>query len=178
MKKILTVIGLLTSLTAAPTYAADEPVSTTATYGSWTVRCNMIAASADAEPQKLCEMVQSIRIRDTGQVLMEIALGRLNEADPISMVFKLPSVVWLRTDVTVSFGEAVKPSPDFTASYFRCQPDFCLADVGLDADQQTAILAENSLVVGFADGTQKPINVPISLDGFGAAFNSIFAAAE
>ncbi|PCI02373.1 MAG: hypothetical protein COB78_13385 [Hyphomicrobiales bacterium] len=177
MLKTVAALSLLAALSAVTPLQAQEPVSTTATFGSWTVRCNAVANKEDpkAVPAKLCEMVQSIRIRKTGQVLMEIALGRLNETDPISMVFKVPATVWLRSAVPVSLGNKAKDKADFEASYFRCHPQYCLADNKLTNDQQENLLKAKSITVGFTDATQKTAHIPVSLEGFAPAFNSIFA---
>lgn len=180
MFKTFTTLSLLATLSAFTLSLiqaqAQEPASTTATFGAWTVRCNAVANKDDAKApsEKLCEMVQSIRIRKTGQVLIEIAFGRLNKTDPISLVIKVPATVWLRSAISVSLGDKVKPTPDFEASYFRCHPQYCLADKKLTSNQQESLLKAKSITVGFTDATQKTAHIPVSLDGFAPAFNSIF----
>ena len=177
MPKTITALSLLAVLFAVTPSQAEEPVSTTATFGSWTVRCNAVANEKDtkAAPTKLCEMVQSIRIRKSGQVLMEIALGRLNETDPISMLFKVPATAWLRSAVPVSLGNKTKDTADLEASYFRCHPQYCLADIKLTSVQLENLLEAKSITVGFTDATQKTVHIPVSFDGFAPALNSIFA---
>lgn len=176
MFKTFATLTLLATLSAFTPSLAQEPASTTATFGAWTVRCNAVANKNDAKApsEKLCEMVQSIRIRKTGQVLIEIALGRLNKADPISLVIKVPATVWLRSAVPVSIGDKAKDTPNFEASYFRCHPQYCLADKKLTSNQQESLLKAKTITVGFTDATQKTAHIPVSLDGFAPAFNSIF----
>ncbi len=57
---------------AAPA-AADEPQSTTATYGTWQLRCRI--STIAGKPTKSCEIAQTIQIKGQAQPLVQIAIG-------------------------------------------------------------------------------------------------------
>lgn len=156
--------------------AQETPTSTTATYGSWVVRCSTVTTeTADtATPEKLCEMAQTMRLRETGQTILEIALGRLNDNEPISLVFQVPPTVWLRDDIQLSLGTEIKATPDFLASYFRCSAQSCLADGQIVPALREALLADSAMIVEFVEASRNKVRVPVSLEGFSAAFAATF----
>lgn len=163
-------------LLLTPVNAQEVPISTTATYGSWVVRCSTVATGTegDASPKKLCEMAQTMRLRETGQTVLEIALGRLNADEPISLVFRVPPSVWLRDDIQLSLGSETKASPDFSASYFRCSAQSCLADGQITPALRENLLTDSAMIVEFVEASRNKVRVPVSLEGFAAAFAATF----
>lgn len=171
-------IGLIAATIGFPGAAMAQntgPASTTATYGAWTQRCSTVV-DADSGSAKLCEMVQTVRIRKTGQTVLEVAFGRLAKEDPIAIVFKVPANVWLRSPVTLRVGKDAEGAVDLEASYFRCDTQFCYADGRLEAALKDKVLAAKTMTITFEDGAHNKVALPTSLDGFADAFAVTFPA--
>ena len=164
-------------LLAAPALAQQPaPSSRTETYGDWTKRCTAVSdASEEGGKAWRCEMAQTVQLRNTGQTILQIALGRVASDAPISVVFQVPSTVWLRTPITLTVGDGTG-DPDLTATYFRCGADACLADGELDDALRQKLLVGSTMSVSFADGTQRTVRLPVSLNGFADAFGVTFTA--
>lgn len=169
------------TLFVLPSYAAEQPSSTSATYADWAVRCNIQAPSADAESEtpaeatKTCEMVQTIRIAtpnqaQASQVLAQIAIGKLPESSNYIIIFQLPNGVYLRQPVTVKINDA---ETVLEASYLRCNNSGCLADAELTMAQINTLKSAEKAEFSFVDGAQRDINIPFSLNGFSGAFEAI-----
>lgn len=157
--------------------AAMAQNSTTATYGSWTQRCSTVV-DASGGSAKLCEMVQTMRLRETGQTVLEVAFGRLAAEDPIAIVFKVPADVWLRSPVTLTLGTDTTSKVDLEASYFRCDAQFCYADGQLEDALRDKVLAAETMIVTFVDGARNKVGLPTSLDGFADAFAATFTSED
>lgn len=168
------IIGLI-AVVLSVSSAAMAQNSTTATYGSWTQRCSTVVDGAGGSA-KLCEMVQTMRMRETGQTVLEVAFGRLASDDPIAVVFKVPANVWLRSPVTLTLGADTTSKVDLEASYFRCDAQFCYADGQLEAELKDKVMTAETMIITFEDGARNKVGLPTSLDGFADAFAATFAA--
>lgn len=152
----------------APALAQDEavtPQATTATYRDWTLRCDHLAENP---PRQVCEVVQAIRAQDGQAVLAQIVLGRPAPDLPVKLIVQLPAGVWLPANVAL-----IAPSGEtVTASFTRCL-QLCVADTDTDAALIDALKAatEPARLV-FQDGNRRPIELPISLNGFTAAIGA------
>lgn len=173
MRIVIGLIAAVLSLSSAAMAQNTAPASTTATYGAWTQRCSTVVDAAGGS-EKLCEMVQTMRLRETGKTVLEVAFGRLASDDPIAIVFKVPANVWLRSPVTLTLGVDVTSKADLEASYFRCDAQFCFADGELEAELKDKVLAAETMIITFEDGARNKVGLPTSLDGFADAFAATF----
>jgi invasion protein IalB len=99
-----------------------EPQSTSATFGDWILRCNRMEI-AD-QPQRVCEVAQTIIIQGQQAPVAELAIGRLKKADPLRVTVVLP--------VNVAFPSAPQVNldgqPSLELIWKRCLPSGCFAD--------------------------------------------------
>ena len=83
-----------------------EPQSTSATFGDWVLRCNRVEVSG--QPQRVCEVAQTIIIQGQNAPVSEVAIGRIKKTDPLRVTVVLP--------VNVSFPSAPQISLDGQAT--------------------------------------------------------------
>ncbi len=166
---------------AAGQALADAPQSTTATYGDWILHCaaapaqsDAASAKAPADTAKVCEIEQTIRLRQTGQAILKIALGKAKADAPTTLVLEVPTGVLLRPGINLSLGDAPKEKPDLAESYVRCTPQSCLADSEVSSALSKDLMAGKTMIVEFVDGSGKRVRVPTSLNGFASAFQALF----
>lgn len=155
-----------------------EPSLTTATYDAWTVRCATVVQQGEEDARPVCEIVQTARLRNTGQTVLETAIGRLAEDEPFRLVFKVPVSVWLRAPVAVTIDDEDTGPLTLEASYARCSAQACIADMEIDDAEIDRLLTSDSVAVSFADAAQKPIRIPLTMRGLASAFSATFAPAD
>lgn len=155
------VILALSILLAAPSVYSDA----TETHGSWTVRCATIAASAGRE----CIMFQNLVLKSGGQTVLQFSVG-LDPADRTpTVILSLPLGISLPPGVAIRIDEG-KPAK-FPVE--RCAPDGCRAGIKLRPATVEQLGAGKQLTITFFDGGRQPIKVPLSLDGFNAAYKAL-----
>lgn len=146
---------------AATAQAAEPATKTLSVHDDWTVRC---AGEGDA---RACEAVQTIQTADSKNMLAHIAVRAMKDG-PVHLIAQVPPGVWLPSNVLLK----VKDAPDLVLTYKRCGRE-CTAAVELTADQLKALKASDGAgEIVFAAGEQKPIILPISFKGLGAALEA------
>lgn len=166
----LAVAAILAVLPAAAQQAA-QPERSVATYGNWELRCE--TAQRDGAPVESCEIAQAIQIQGQAQPLTQIAIGRPSADAGFRMVLQLPVGVWLPTAPRVALSE----SAVYPATFKRCVPTACLADLAVD-DAMIAMLSDETLEQGqlrFAMQEGQDTPVPILPRGFAAALQALKA---
>lgn len=170
--------GLLAVLLGSGTAVAQpvEPSVTTATYDAWTVRCASVVPNEGAvNPGKLCELVQTAKLRQTGQTILETALGKLDDDEPFRLVFKVPNAVFLRDPLTLLVDGEGDDALTLGASYARCNAQACIADLEIGDDALDRLLTATSVTVSFTGMSRDPIRVPVTMSGLASAFAATFA---
>ena len=155
--------GLLSTLLLNPGLCHAEDVEHT--YGAWTLRCQS-AASASSED---CIMFQNLVLKTGGQPVLQFAIGRAPGADSPTVLMKLPLGMALPPGVTIQIDNA-KPA---TFPIERCDPNGCQAGMKLREATITQLEHGQRLNITFYDGGRKPIQVPLSLDGFADSFKAL-----
>lgn len=139
-----------------------QPELTTATYRAWTLRC---AGPEAGRTGKACEIAQGLALSQNGQLVGQIAIGRMSDDQPLRVVVQLPPGVWLPADVRIDTAEG----DGITVPYSSCR-QFCAAEAELD---DALVLAfqqgPEPATLTFLDGTGQPVAISLSLDGFAAA---------
>lgn len=155
------IISLL--LVAGGPALAQAPRLTTATYDDWTVRCEV------RETVKSCEMEQTSQVQ--GQPVSQVAIGRPNKTEPLRIVFQVPINVWLPAGVTLVLDDK---DPGISATFKRCVGNGCFADTDLRDDVVKKLRArtQNGKLL-FKDATQREVTIPVSFNGFAAAFDAM-----
>ncbi len=146
-----------------------DPSATTAIYGDWTVNCSTVGES-DAK-RKICESVQIIRVRPSNQAIAKIAIGKLPEADEVTIVIQTLAGVWLR-DPVVFAASAQEGAPSVEASYTRCLNGACFAEAVLPTSMISALIGAPdaaSALMTYTGRQRTNLRIDVSLDGFAAA---------
>ena len=165
MSGLFALAGASVILAAATAAWADAPQRTTATYDDWTVRCEMRGAA------NICEMAQTMQIKGQAQPISQIAIGRQGKNEPLKIVFEVPINVWLRTGVTLKADEKYS---FISASYSRCLPMACFADIEIKDDVIKKLRAlKTNGKLQFKDAGQQDIAIPVSFKGFGEAYDAM-----
>lgn len=173
----VTISNQNTAIAQTSINAEQEPSATTATFGDWTVQCQRTNTD-DAPGRSICEMVQTLNVRQSGQMIMRIAIGQLPNSDDVTIVFQTRAGVMLRDPVTMASGKA-PGSQTLTATYSRCMNGFCFADTILTPEMVAALgnaTAEQVAILSYTGNTNQPIQIPLSLVGFAGAYQSATAA--
>jgi invasion protein IalB len=168
--------ALLGALASAPALAQPAPSApaqpvpqqTTATYGDWVVRCE---TRSGPPPVRNCEMVQFTRAQGQTGVLTQVAIGKPVRGQPIKVVVQVPIAVWLPTGVRIATGPK---DPGVAASFKRCIPTACFADIDVKDDVIRRFRASTEAGrIQFKDANQKDVALPISFKGFSAAYDAL-----
>lgn len=156
-------VGLLMSCMSGPSLAVDENA-----YGSWTVRCEEVSAADDAE----CIMYQNLVLRTGGQPVLQLSVGLAPPDKLPTAVLNLPLGIYLPPGIGIRIDSAAQAR--FPVE--RCDPDGCQAVMKLRDTTVRQLRQGSKLEIEFHDGEREPLHMPLSLDGFGAAFDAISAA--
>ena len=163
----------------AASQAAPQPQSTSAVYGDWTLRCVMVAvqpqgpAAPGAAPTQVrhCEIDQGIAITGQPQPIAQIAVGADIDKGGMRLAAQLPIGSWLPTAPAIRTGPKAAPTP---LAFKRCLPNACIADTGLsDALLEALQIGTDTGQLSFQMVAGKDVNLPISLNGFSAAYTAL-----
>lgn len=136
-------------------------------YGSWSLRCE--AGHAEGAG-RTCELSETIET-ESAKPVAKISVGRRNPSDPLSIVIILPtnvsfpSTVHVRTDKDDKWGLELE--------WQRCIPGACIATAEMSraAVEHWSNLATDGEIV-FRDAAGDEVSLPMSLRGFGDAYNA------
>lgn len=156
---------------------ASEPSLTTATYDDWTVRCSVLRQGEEQTESgeggiKVCELLQTARVKESGRVILETAMGRVGENEPFRIVFKVPLSVLLREPILLTIDDTALIS----ASYLRCVKGSCIAETELTPDEIGMVVSASTLLVEFKNSPEQPIKVPVNTSGLAAAYRHAYGA--
>jgi hypothetical protein len=73
-----------------------------ASYEDWTVRCDL---KSGPPPEKICQIIQSVRTQSQANPISQIAVGRAAKGQALKALVQVPISVWLPAGVTVVFDE-------------------------------------------------------------------------
>ncbi len=151
-----------------PAPVPAEPQATSATFGDWTLRCQRAGEGAAA--QKLCEIAETIQDAQKRQPIAEIAMSRLNKADPIRVTVHVASNISLPSIVKLSYREA----HGVELAWRRCAPVGCFADAALtDAQANIFHIQDEPGAIEFFDAAGRPQKLPMSFRGLGQAMDAM-----
>lgn len=170
-------LGLCAMTLALPASAADKPqeapaappaiqqvaqtTRTLSVHDDWAVRCR-----GDGE-EKICEAVQTLQTADQKNILAHIAVNARKDG-PVHLVAQVPPGVWLPSNVVLK----VDGVDDIVLTYKRCGRE-CTASVQLSEAQIKALKGSDGKgELVFAAGQERPIILPVSFKGLGAAIEA------
>jgi invasion protein IalB len=148
----------------APTPAAAQG-AVKSTFGDWQMRCETPAGARSEQ----CAIVQSVQAEDKPNVSLVVIV--LKTADGRSRLLRviaplgvlLPSGLGLKIDST-DVGRA---------GFVRCLPSGCIAEVVMDEDLLGKLRTGQAATFIVFQTPEEGIGIPVSLNGFGKAFESL-----
>lgn len=149
---------------STPTATSSEPDSTTAQYGDWVLRCARLPSGGRA-----CEAQQNIEVK--GQVVAQIAVGRLDPKAPLLATAVLPPNVSFPSIVLASIDE--KDDHALELSWQQCLPGGCFARAELKDDMLKRWRGQSGTgVVRYLNAAKQPLTLTFSFRGFANAIDS------
>jgi invasion protein IalB len=131
----------------------------------WAVNCKSGAKEKELE----CRMSQTVVVKQTGKVLTNVAFRIPVDTKKPEIIVQLPLGVNLPAGATFQADENVPQQMAFKA----CDRNGCYASTPVSPEVLAVLRKAKQLKIGFQNLAQKPITVPLSLDGFGDAFDKM-----
>ena len=149
---------------AAP--AAEAP----RVFGDWQLRC--LAGNAPQQARRSCEILQSVLVKDKSATIAEIAFGKPDANDSLSMTIVVPVNVAFQAVPRVTTSDA-DPLP-LDLIWRRCAPAGCFASAAL-ADQTLARWRSYEGVgrIAFKSASGQDAVLPVSFRGLGQALDAL-----
>jgi invasion protein IalB len=158
---------------AAPPPAAAvaaTPSRTTASFGDWTLRCDRLADATP--PRRMCELGLVVQNAGDQNVLAQAAVGRPASGEPLRFTVVLPANITVAATPKLIIDGKETGSLDFT--WVRCLPGGCIATAIVSDDLLRKLKASPTPGhIEYHDAAGREIKLPISLRGFGEAFDAL-----
>ncbi len=133
-------------------------------FKNWTVICEKLPKSG----KEICNVFQNVT-NDKNKVVLQVAVGYVPGQNKPQILLTLPLGVLLEPGIEFKGGNA-KP---IRLPFKVCIANGCVAMTMLDDETIKNMKAGTKGSVKFAATKEQVIEVPISLSGFTAAFNSL-----
>jgi len=155
---VLGLAAMALVLTSAP---ASAQSATERTFQNWVVRCDTPANG----PQR-CRLVQAVRLKDSGQRLVQVGIVRTDGAAAPVVSVVLPLGIYLPAGLTIQVddGEALR------APIEQCANAGCEARLQLTEGLLAQMKAGKQAKYTFQNMLRKDVTIPAPLDGFTRAF--------
>jgi invasion protein IalB len=136
-----------------------------ATFGNWTAKCEPPHENREGG----CFILQNLVLREGGQRVLQVAVGFVpNSTEPIALL-SLPLGISLPPGVSIE----VDPAHSLRFPVERCEPTGCRAGLKLPEDFVAELTKATTATVRFHDAQRQPIEVQVSLSGFGEGLASL-----
>src|SRR5271155_5194334 len=147
---------------------ANEPQRTTATYADWVVQC---VANGSPPPDAICDMAQVTQVQGKNVPFSRIAVAHPDKGQPVKLIVQVPVNVSFATQVHIQTSD---DDPGVIAPFANCNPNGCFAEFDLRDDLLKKLYGATSVgKMSFADAGGHTITVPLSFNGFSAAFDAL-----
>lgn len=147
-------------------FAAAQDMPQTADENAWRIRCD---DSALDDTSRQCEMFQRLSLMETGQRVMEFAVGYPPEKDQARGVLVLPVGVLLNEAMTIQIDQ----NPSFSFKVRYCLQDGCYAFLTL-SDSVVSMMKNGKLMrVGFTALDEEAVSLDLVLTGFNEGLERI-----
>lgn len=160
-----------TQKTTAPSQpVSNEPETTTASFGDWTLRCSFVENAG--QRLRLCEVIQSLTLQGQSSPFAQIAIGRVGPKEPTKLTIVLPNNITLPSLVRFSIDE--KDTSPMDLSWRRCLPGGCYADADLKDDMlgRWKLQSEKGQLQ-FDDAAGRKVTLPFSFRGLAQAVEAL-----
>ena len=150
------------STQAAPSAGAAKPQ---AAGPGWAVNCKSGAKEKELE----CRMSQTVVLKQSGQVLTNVAFRIPTDTKKLEIIVQLPLGMLLPAGATVQVDE----NPPQRLNIRACDRSGCFAQAPIAPETLALLRKGKQLKVGFQNLAEKQITIPLSLDGFGDAYEKM-----
>jgi invasion protein IalB len=155
---------------AAPAGPADQtPQRTTASYGDWTVRCEVVPGPP---AQKNCEMDQLAQMQGQPNPISRVWIPLTPKGEPPKLFVAVPT--------NVSFTAPLKLTADakdagISSPFRRCVPGGCLVEIELKDDLQRKFrgAAAEPGKITYKNAGDQEVTIPVSFKGFAQAYEAL-----
>lgn len=172
-----------TSKVAVP----SQPTVTTASYGSWILRCVQLApqATAGADAGKSaragaqsCEVMQSVQVQGQSQPIAQVAMGRVPGDKDLILTALVPANIALPGGIHLSGNgkTGVEEKGGLDLSWQRCIGGACMATAKPDAAVISVLREEEAGQIRFVDASGQTIGIPVSWTGLDQALAALDTA--
>ena len=150
----------------APTTApqAKSPPAPTAGPG-WAVNCKSEASEKALE----CRMSQTVVLKQSGQVLTNVTFRLPSDTKKPEVVVQLPLGIFLPAGASFQVDENARQQLTIRA----CDRNGCYGNAPISSDVMATLKKGKQLKVSFQTLAEKPVTVPLSLDGFPESYAKI-----
>jgi len=171
---------------ADPTKAAipSEPTVTTASYGSWILRCMQLASPAttvaDAGKSgraggQTCEVMQTVQVQGQSQPIAQLAIGRLPGEKDLILTALVPVNIALPGAIYLSGNgkTGAEEMGGLELSWQRCLAGSCAASAGPDAATLNILRSGTEGQLRFTDASGQTAAIPLSWKGLDQAMAAL-----
>src|SRR5262249_49103037 len=153
---------------AAPAAVDQNPQRTTASYGDWTVRCEL---APGPPPQRNCEMDQLVQMPGQPNPISRVLIPLPQKGEPPKFFIQLPINVSFATPLKLTMNDK---DAGITTPFRRCVPAGCVAEIDLKDDLQKKFRAatEQGRIL-YKNAADQDMTIPLSFKGFAQAFEAL-----
>jgi invasion protein IalB len=133
----------------------------------WQIRCDRVS---DKSEEELCHIFQNVNLKDSGQLVMHIAIG-YNKDNKLFALVTLPLGISLPPGIVIEIdSKQAKRLP-----FDRCEQEGCLVGFEVDTPLEQRLKAGQTLHITFRDKSKRPYRVPASLLGISSGLDALHA---
>jgi invasion protein IalB len=165
--KPMSAVRFASLLGAALISSATCQEQTTATYGDWTLQCEVVQAGPPA--RKSCDIWQIAQVQ--GHPVTRVEIGHPVRGQPVRLAAQVSVNVSLRGGVRLHMSDT---DPGLAAAFNRCVPAGCFAEFELSADALRKFRGVGGgAKLTFTNAIGQRVSVPVSFKGFAPAFDAL-----
>lgn len=155
---------------ASPAQSTPAPAAAGEPKGpGWAVNCKSEATEKDLE----CRMSQTVVLKQSGQVLTNVTFRIPADTKKPEIIVQLPLGVSLAPGATFQVDE----NPAQRLNFRACDRSGCFAISPVTPEMLAILKRGKQIKIGFQNLAEKPITVPLSLEGFGDAYEKMLKPA-
>ncbi|MGQ0656822.1 MAG: invasion associated locus B family protein [Chromatiales bacterium] len=137
-------------------------------FDNWAIKCEKPEAQ-DKDKTEVCYAFQNVVTKEKNQRVLNFAVGYPPKIEvPVALI-------------TLPLGIALPPGASLTVDedqpirfpIERCEPNGCRAGLKLEKLLLEKLTRASKVQISFHDGAHRPVNIPLSMKGFGEAFKSL-----
>ena len=153
-----------------PAPVSSQPETTTASFGAWTLRCQL--RHEPTVDTRICEVENGIVPQGQQNPIAHIVVNRPSPKEELLVTAVVPISVIFPSVPKISAGDK---EPGLELAWKRCVPIGCMAVNVLKDDILRAWRAETGENTGrlvFTDATGRPVNIQFTFRGFAQAMDA------